>query len=254
MNTKEKVILALEKAKGSYISGEELARGLNVSRNAIWKVIGELRRSGYIISSASKRGYRLEEKNDVISKEGIFLNLKEAFRDNYPGELFLHNIYVYKELDSTNNEAKKELVFNKGNILNETVIIAEEQTAGRGHLESSFSSPKGGIYMSIIYEAKRIDKKAESIPDIIGSGVAGVIERDFQVRIERKEDSSLYIEKEKIGGIMTEGISDLETGIFSNYITGIGIRFARLSLISGRLIEKNALIADILAELHSKLG
>ena len=47
MNTKERIIQALEEAKGKYVSGESLADDFGLSRNAVWKAINDLKKTGY---------------------------------------------------------------------------------------------------------------------------------------------------------------------------------------------------------------
>ena len=71
MNTAEKVLFILESNKGSYTSGAEMARQCEVSRNAVWKAIRDLREKGYCIEASSNKGYRLNCNNDIISVEGI---------------------------------------------------------------------------------------------------------------------------------------------------------------------------------------
>ena len=131
MNTREKVIAALEKEKGAYVSGEALAKTCNVSRNAIWKSINELRKSGYPIESVNNRGYKLDEGSDIISKAGIcmYLQMKEEHEgsDRYDREepvlsgndmeadskkactgfIDPDRIYVYRELDKEKYSFRK---------------------------------------------------------------------------------------------------------------------------------------------------
>ena len=74
--------------------------------------------------------------------------IKKLLKDNYKDS----DIFIYKLIDSTNTEAKK---LCKSNLSKETIIIANEQTLGKGRLCRKFFSPKDtGIYMSIILKAK----------------------------------------------------------------------------------------------------
>lgn len=98
MNTREKIIIALEKSKGDYISGEELALKLGVSRNAVWKAIKTLREQGYNIEAVTNKGYKLSTESDIISREGIALHLND--------KALSECIEVYDELNSTNDQAK----------------------------------------------------------------------------------------------------------------------------------------------------
>ena len=273
MNTREKVIAALEKEKGAYVSGEALAKTCNVSRNAIWKSINELRKSGYPIESVNNRGYKLDEGSDIISKAGIcmYLQMKEEHEgsDRYDREepvlsgndmeadskkactgfIDPDRIYVYRELDSTNNEAKRNILFENDRMLHGMVFVAIHQTAGRGHGGSSFSSPDGGIYFSMILEPDKMRENDIPVTEMISDAVMTVLESNYHVKTKKMRDSSLYVGDEKVCGILTEGFSDLETGIFSNYIVGIGIRVRKLQALGNTAPQKNRVIADIIRAL-----
>ena len=243
MTTKEKVIEALEKEKGSYTSGESLAKSCGVSRNAIWKSITELREGGYPIQSVNNRGYMLEEDSDIISKAGICMFLE--------GKGWADKIQVYEELDSTNKEAKRALLADASQLAHGTAIIAKRQTAGKGHGGSRFSSPDGGIYLSVILEPGKIKDTGTPITELIATAVMKVLEGFFGVKLDRKADSSLYLGQDKICGILTEGISDLETGEYSSYIVGIGIRLGKLHSRKNMHTKKNEIIASLIHELTS---
>lgn len=273
MNTREKVIAALEKEKGAYVSGEALAKTCKVSRNAIWKSINELRKSGYPIESVNNRGYKLDKGSDIISKAGICMHLQmseehEALdRYNREGPVLPGNgmeadskkvctgvidpdrIHVYRELDSTNNEAKRNILFENDRMLHGMVFVAIHQTAGRGHGGSSFSSPDGGIYFSMILEPDKMRENEIPVTEMIADAVMTVLENSYHVITKKMKDSSLYVGEEKVCGILTEGFSDLETGVFSNYIVGIGIRVRRLQALGNIAPQKNKVIADIIRAL-----
>ena len=106
MKLKEEIIRTLELNRGTYISGQALASQLGCSRNAIWKVINKLKEEGYQIESITNKGYALADTSDILSKEGILQFLPDIFH-TLP-------ILVYKEIDSTNEEAKR-LLFNSDN-------------------------------------------------------------------------------------------------------------------------------------------
>ena len=273
MNTREKVIAALEKEKGAYVSGEALAKTCNVSRNAIWKSINELRKSGYPIESVNNRGYKLDKDSDIISKAGIcmYLQMSEehedadrfdrgepVFSDNATekdpknectGVIDPDRIHVYRELDSTNNEAKRNILFENDRMLHGMVFVAMHQTAGRGHGGSSFSSPDGGIYFSMILEPDKMRENETPVTEMIADAVMIVLENSYHVITKKMKDSSLYVGEEKVCGILTEGFSDLETGVFSNYIVGIGVRVRRLQALGNTAPQKNKVIADIIRAL-----
>ena len=109
MNTREKIVAALEAAKGDYISGEELAESIGVSRNSVWKAIKTLKEQGYNIDAVTNKGYKLSSYSDIISREGISLYLKD--------KKLADCIEVYDEIGSTNDLANLNAELLAGNWL-----------------------------------------------------------------------------------------------------------------------------------------
>ena len=139
MTIKEKVAELLLQHRGEYISGEEMARHLGVSRAAVWKAVKQLESEGMCIQAATNRGYALSDAADILSPACIsgYLRHPEVFA-----------IQVEKTLDSTNRLAR-DLAQRGGR--EGTVVVAGEQTAGRGRLGRSFFSPGGtGVYFSLV--------------------------------------------------------------------------------------------------------
>ena len=71
MQVKDRVLEALEGHRGTYFSGEALAKELQVSRNAVWKAIRQLRDQGYPIHAVSNRGYSLAPDSAMLSPQSI---------------------------------------------------------------------------------------------------------------------------------------------------------------------------------------
>ena len=217
MTSKQKVLRLLEQNRGQFVSGEELARQLSISRSGVWKAIKELEKDGYRITAVTNRGYCLSEINDMLSVEGIlpFLNgMKE------PGRL-----YVHKCLDSTNKEAKRLAIDGAAN---GTVVLAEEQTSGRGRLGRSFFSPPGsGIYMSVILHPEVSAEKSVLVTTASSVAVCRAIERVTDQRCSIKWVNDIYCRERKVCGILTEAVTDFETGAIESVVLGIGINFRR---------------------------
>ena len=75
MQVKDRVLAALEASRGTYLSGQALAQQLQVSRNAVWKAISQLRESGYPIQAVSHRGYCLDVDSPLLSPQSIARHL-----------------------------------------------------------------------------------------------------------------------------------------------------------------------------------
>ena len=241
----------LEENKGEPISGQKLAELLGVSRQAIWKAVESLKEDGHIINSSINKGYQLDSNSDLISAEGIRIFLSKENRDR--------PIIVFKTIDSTNSEAKR-LALNGA--LHGTVIISEEQTNGRGRKgKSFFSPPKTGIYASFILKPKVNIDDAQMVTIYAAVSVCNVIENLTNLKPKIKWVNDIYLNGKKICGILTEAISDFESGTVDFIIVGIGVNFStkqedfpkEIQDIAGSLpktnISRNQFIAALIDEM-----
>lgn len=126
---KEKILEVL-KNQSDYISGQKICEELGISRTAVWKNIKHLKEEGYKIDSISNKGYLLITAPDSISR----LEIQNGLNTNLLGRV----IHSYKIIDSTNLEAKR--LADKGAKAG-TVIIAEQQTNGKGRRGRIWISP-----------------------------------------------------------------------------------------------------------------
>ena len=81
MTIKEQILNILEAHKGSFVSGEEIAEKLSVSRNAVWKGINSLKSEGHIITAVTNKGYCLSEKSNIFTSQSIYANLTSELRE-----------------------------------------------------------------------------------------------------------------------------------------------------------------------------
>ncbi|MBR0398453.1 MAG: biotin--[Eubacterium sp.] len=239
-SSKEKVLSLLEWNRGTFISGEQLAGQLQISRNSVWKAVRALRKEGYVITAVTNRGYCLTEENDRLSAQGIRSYLQHdashhALREQSEispadGSFPKVELCVYEELPSTNMTAKELAIQGAPH---GTVVIAERQTAGAGRASGSFFSPEGGLYMSIILRPEQLPARRNAGPEEISAGAekaavetARAIEAVCGVNPEIRGKGDLFLQNRKICGILTESGGELETGITHYLVLGIGIHFS----------------------------
>ncbi|MBQ7353347.1 MAG: biotin--[Clostridia bacterium] len=209
MNTKEKVIEILYNMDKEEISGEEIAKRLNVTRNSIWKAINSLKNEGYDITSLPN-GYRLNNKSELYTKESINKHLKTDC-----------DIIIYDKVDSTNNIAK--MLAQQGK-KEGTVVIAKSQAQGRGRMGRSFiSDSENGLYMTIILRPTVLASECVSITVIGAVAVCEAIEKICGKECLIKWVNDIYINEKKVSGILTEAAIDFESGRLQYAIIGIGI-------------------------------
>ncbi len=213
MSIKNEILHILESNRGRNISGQELADMLNVSRTAVWKAINSLKDEGYLIGAATNKGYSLSNTSDLLSSEGIKLYLDEEFK-NIP-------VIVYKTIESTNSEAKLLAVQNAEH---GTTIIAEEQTKGRGRFGRDFFSPSdSGIYMSIILKPLLSIENSVLITTAAAVAVCEAIEKFISQAPKIKWVNDIFIGDRKVCGILTEAVTNFESGMMDSVVVGIGI-------------------------------
>lgn len=213
MSIKSEILHILESNRGRNISGQELADMLNVSRTAVWKAINSLKGEGYLIGAATNKGYSLSNTSDLLSSEGIKLYLDEEFK-NIP-------VIVYKTIESTNSEAKLLAVQNAEH---GTTIIAEEQTKGRGRFGRDFFSPSdSGIYMSIILKPLLSIENSVLITTAAAVAVCEAIEKFISQAPKIKWVNDIFIGDRKVCGILTEAVTNFESGMMDSVVVGIGI-------------------------------
>ncbi len=239
MSTKDNVLKVLEENKGKTVSGEELANQLSISRTAIWKAIQELRKGGYEINAITNKGYCLSRKSDVLSVEGILPYVKESFISD--------RIHVFQSVESTNLTAKRMALDGAPS---GTIIIAEEQTKGRGRMgRSFFSPPSSGIYISFILKPHFDTAKSVLITTAASVAVCKAIEKVTGISCQIKWVNDVYIGEKKICGILTEAVTDFESGHIDYIVLGIGINYniaqtafpKELENIAGSLFDGNTI-------------
>lgn len=231
-STKESVLACLEQNQGDFISGGALSAALGLSRNSVWKAIESLRSEGYKIEAVTRKGYRLSFDNDILSEEGIrarfqklcSMNGGQADKSASGNKSVIPTVYVYPELESTNRTAKD--LASEG-ALHGTLVIACRQTKGAGHKNSSFFSPEGGLYMSLILRPSHMP---ETKPSVLTSAASAAVVQAIYDQCGKKAElralNRLYLDGKKVCGILSEGIWDLETDTPATYIVGIGIHYS----------------------------
>lgn len=205
--TAANLLKALREGPGP-LSGELMARKLGVSRAAVWKAVDSLRSEGYRIEGAKGEGYRLEGESHRLSASGI-KSLLDPFWEAMEVE-------VHDRLDSTNRRAKE-------GDRKPRLILAREQTAGRGRRGRDFFSPKGsGLYLSLAFPWQG-EGNPQLLTTLAAVASARVLDRFFSTRIGIKWVNDLYWKKRKVGGILTEAVTDLESASETLIVLGVGL-------------------------------
>ena len=136
----KEAILQMLKTRQDFVSGQELCEYFQVSRTAVWKVIGQLKNEGYEIEAINRKGYRLIASPDILTEAEILSGMTTSIMGRH--------VYFYDSLGSTNDQAR--MLAEQG-APDGTLVVAETQNTGKGRMGRAFFSPKGcGIWMSLI--------------------------------------------------------------------------------------------------------
>lgn len=243
MSLKNDILEKLEQNKGVVFSGEELARELCVSRAAVWKAVASLKDMGHIITGVSNKGYTMAQSSNLLTASGIGF---------FMGEGFSAPVLVFDSIDSTNTYAKQHIT---PDTQNGTIVVAKEQTGGRGRFGRSFFSKDGGVYMSVIL-TEHFDASNSVLLTISACvAVCKALETLTGETFSIKWVNDIYYKNRKFCGILTEAVADFETGTVSGVVVGVGINLAldekdmpedikdKAGSLKGFSIEKNQLVA-----------
>lgn len=242
--------------QGTPISGEELGQSIGVSRTAVWKYINELKRQGYVIDSVPGRGYHFISAPDDLLPEEIASGLKTHV---------IGRRIVY-ESETPSTQAIAKALASQG-AAEGTIVVAETQSGGRGRVGRPWSSPRGGIYFSIILRPDINPGEALRLPLVAGIAVAQAIKRETNLGPRLKWPNDILIDTKKVGGILTE--LSAEPDRLDWVIIGIGLNVntphdsfsqeveeSAISLMEagGKEIPRVKLLQGILTEFESLYG
>jgi len=210
-STRNKLIALLEENKDQYISGQKMSDQLNISRSAIWKHMKELEKDGYEIEGKSRKGYRIISFPDKLSEN----TLQWGLRTKWLGKTIVHREII----DSTQFLAHQ---LAREGAAHGTVIIADEQTKGKGRMNRAWhSAPGHGIWMSIILRPQLLPYLATQLTLLTATVLADVIAEHIELRPQIKWPNDILINGKKTVGILTEMQSEQDQ--IQYVVIGMGI-------------------------------
>ena len=210
----ERIVEALE--VGEYSSPASLASRLNCTQSELKKSLSVMRKQGYEIEENPALGIRLLKDPDVLSERVI----RDGLRTRVLGKA----VECHTRLGST-NEVAKELGRKGGE--EGTVVIADEQTAGRGRFGREWISPRGeGIWMSIILRPGSNLKPVAALSLVAAHSVATALREVAGVRASIKWPNDVKIGERKVCGILAELDNDSTGAAF--LVMGIGVNVNQL--------------------------
>src|SRR3974390_728502 len=193
------------------ISGARIAREIGVSRSTVWRWVQRLRELGVRVKGQPATGYFLERMADIMTPD--------LLRKRVGRKLFGKRFYHFFKTDSTNRVAM-ELAYageEEG-----AVVLAEEQTAGRGRAGRKWHSELGtGIYVSLLLRPRLSPVQAPLLTMLAGLSLHSTILAHTDLNTELKWPNDVLVRGKKLGGILTEMHAEPSQVRF--VIVGIGL-------------------------------
>lgn len=252
MNANRRQLLQyLVEEKGQFVSGEMLSNRLNISRTAVWKYIEDLKSEGFQIEAVRKKGYRLIQEPAQISASTLLPHLSTEWVGQH--------IHVFERSESTQQEAKR---LARTGSSSGTVVLAEQQTNGKGRLGRPWHSPPGtGIWLSLLVRPDLVLSKIPQLTLLSAVAATRALRQVTHLDIGIKWPNDLLINRRKVAGILTE--LDAESDRVHVVLIGIGINVNQktedfpadlqqgatsLAMEAGKPIDRKACLIHVLEE------
>ena len=193
------------------ISGAKIAREIGVTRSTVWRWIEKLRALGVRVKGHPSSGYQIEKIPDILVPKLLRKRLS-------PGP-FGKRIHHFFKTDSTNSVAMR---LGEQGEPHGTLVIAEEQTAGRGRGGHTWHSEKtNGIYMTVLLRPAISPQQAPLITMVTGLAVRDAIIEQTGLVPDLRWPNDLLFGRKKFCGILTEMNAEQDRIHF--VVVGIGI-------------------------------
>ena len=200
------------------VPGPKIASEIGVSRSTVWEWIEKLREMGVAITGHPRHGYQLEKLPDIL--------VPSLVRAELPNAEIGHKVIHYFRIDSTNSAA---LELSAQIAPHGTVVIAEEQTAGRGRLGRKWYSEKSsGIYTSIILRPPLAPAAAPILTLLGGVAVHHAVRAATGLSGDIRWPNDLLLNGKKVCGILTEMRAEVDR--LHMVVLGIGINVNQISM------------------------
>lgn len=233
------------------VPGPKIASEIGVSRSTVWEWVEKLRELGVAIKGHPRHGYQLEKLPDILAPSLV--------RAELPNAEIGHKVIHYFRTDSTNSAA---LELGAQAAPHGTVVIAEEQTAGRGRLGRKWYSEKSsGIYASIVLRPPLAPATAPVLTLMAGVAVHSAVRAATGLSGDIRWPNDLLINGKKVCGILTEIRAEVDR--LHMVVLGIGINVNQssmpeelreiatsLALEGGRQYSRLHLLAELLRDIE----
>lgn len=200
------------------VSGTKIAEEISCSRSEVWRLVQQLRGLGVDVAGHPATGYQLRSVPDLL--------LPEILRPLLRGTIFDQHLHHFYKIGSTNTAA---MAVAAEGAPEGTVLLAEEQTAGRGRGANAWQSPRStGIYCSSVLRPALPPSEVLVLSLAAGLAVRTAIQQiDSRLSPDLKWPNDVLINGRKLCGILTE--MNAEATRVRYIVIGIGINVNQAS-------------------------
>ncbi|KTC56299.1 biotin--protein ligase [Pseudomonas fluorescens ABAC62] len=237
---------------GRFHSGEALGAALGISRSAVWKQLQHLE------AELNLPVHKVRGKGYQLASPLVFLNSEEIAR---LAPALSWPIRIYNSVDSTNAEALRLAAVESGTPY---LVLAEQQTAGRGRRGRKWTSPFAqNVYYSLVVRIEDGLRQLEGLSLVVGLAVMQTLRESGVQAAALKWPNDVLVGPKKIAGILLELVGD--PADICHVVIGIGInanmqkadevdqQWTSVHLETGSSIDRNYLVARLCMQLQGYL-
>ena len=174
---------------------DEIVERLSIQPVQVLQYVDELREMGYTISASHDTGYRLIDTDFALMPHTICSHLDTRVMGK--------KIKYFSNIPSTSWFAHELAEQHEGS-LHGMMIISREQTGGMGRLGRLWSSPKGGIWATLILKPSLPVDKMFMLTLVGSVAIAKVIRKKYQIGALIKWPNDIMIADKKLAGLLVE--------------------------------------------------
>ncbi|AWI08797.1 biotin--[acetyl-CoA-carboxylase] ligase [Ereboglobus luteus] len=229
------ILRALLEDRARFISGEHLAENLGITRVAVWQHLQKLRAEGFEFEAIRNVGYRIASLPE--SPHAALLRILVGPRKHTP------TIIVHETLDSTNDEATRQLA---ANCPTPFIVISRAQTKGRGRFGRPWHSRENGnLYITFAFRPRATPSHMQTFTLWMGVNICDLVTAHVKNTPGIKWPNDLLFGTRKAGGMLTEARIDADQ--IRDLIFGLGLNInsapagwpAELRPVATSLVEQN---------------
>ena len=206
----------LDAGADGFVSGEELAQLLGVSRVSVWAQLQKFQAEGLECEAVRGRGYRLRAEPATLHPAALAAYVRLRHRGRTKPNI---EVIYLPEIDSTNSEAERRLAAGARAPF---VIFAGRQSAGRGRLGRAWHSAEtGGLYLSFAFRPQLPPARMPKFTLWMGLRLCAMLNDNYKLPVGVKWPNDLVHDGRKLAGLLTEARMDAD--LMRELICGIGL-------------------------------